>query len=453
MSEPMVKEAKGAGEDREQETVVLEQHASEEARGVPEFRPGLLSTTFFLWVLPLVWRAWRSGTLEPSDTPGLPPGKETAHRVDEKKEDGEEGVTDRIERDWAVYSAGGGGLFGFLLRRAKMDLTISVVWSLLAASLLCFLRPLLLKLFIEAFAEGDNARAVQLLVGVVSCTVVEGVSMGNVRHYFADRGGATYVGVSAHLLQGKALRLAPGAHGEMSPDALLGNDVSRTFDNMRFLGTVVFSVATLFFGLAAVTLTVGSAGIVGIVFLICGLATNSVVSVQTKKAEQRALSFADRRLSVLKRMLDGIKAIKFSVWEDDFMRLLKDARQEEVLAHRTYQFLTQSTVSLGRAAPILATVITFCTSAAMGGDVHAGEAFATLAVFDGLRTSLINLPLGIIYWSAFRVSLARIESFLKLPEFKRHPEAPVSGPFAVEMEKANFRWPLSETDEPKDTRQ
>eukprot|EP00756_Hemistasia_phaeocysticola_P022008 Hpha_TRINITY_DN15806_c0_g2::TRINITY_DN15806_c0_g2_i1::g.188252::m.188252 len=404
--------------------------------GVPVLHYSWLSKGFFLWIWPLVWRGWRRGSMQKDDSPGLPPGYATSSKGTSGKP-----IYKELDEKWQIHAAAGGGLVSFVVKQSKLDMACTFIFSLLVSFLMSFLRPLLVKWFVEAFQEGDEMRARYLLIGIFCCTLCEGVAVPMVRHFFGDRFGIRFVSMCGHLLQAKALRLAPGALGDAQPDTLMGNDVSRTFDNFRFMAMLAVSFFSLWFGLAAVTILTGSAGVFGILFLVLGIAFSTSVGMYTKKAEQKALTHADKRLSVMKRILDGVKAIKYSVWEDDFLRVLRDARNSEIIHRRRHQRLTGITINLGRSAPTLATVITFTVKAGMGGDVHASEAFSTLAVFEGLRLCMINGPLAVTYWGALKVSTDRIVSFLRLPEFRPFSEPPVSSDYAVKVNGATFRWP------------
>eukprot|EP01065_Artemidia_motanka_P050861 TRINITY_DN879_c0_g1_i1.p1 TRINITY_DN879_c0_g1~~TRINITY_DN879_c0_g1_i1.p1 ORF type:complete len:1483 (+),score=468.48 TRINITY_DN879_c0_g1_i1:48-4451(+) len=411
---------------------------------VKVIRSSFLSDLVFLWILPSIAKANRRGSLSPADAPGLPPGKLTSRP---RSKTGTRPQYEDIDELWLQHSKEGGSLIGFTVAYCRRDVLVSFLWSLLTASMLTLLRPLLLKWFVDAFDDRNDELAYRFLVCFVLATVVEGIGIAATRHNFADRGGCAFVSVCAHLMQAKALRLAPGSHGDASPDTLLGSDVSRTFDNMRFFGTLMLSILSLVTGLVAVIVTAGGSGVIGIIFLVCGILGSTLVATHTKVREQRSIMFSDRRLAVMKRILEGVKAIKFSVWEDDFARVVKQARRSEVLERQRFLNLQGVTVNLGRAAPLLATVITFVVRGAMGGDVKASSAFATLSVFEGLRIAMINGPLGITYYSAFRISLERIEKYLLLPEFRPHERLPETSPVAVDVADSTFRWSRARTTE------
>ena len=89
------------------------------------------------------------------------------------------------------------------------------------------------------------------------------------------------------------------------------------------------------------------------------------------------------------QVIGGIKAIKFSAWEDKFLSRLTGQRAVECKALGRYRFWAQTGVQLGRATPVLAacgsfTYLALRDAGAEGGAGAGQSAFLGSDVFAAL---------------------------------------------------------------------
>lgn len=105
------------------------------------------------------------------------------------------------------------------------------------------------------------------------------------------------------------------------------------------------------------------------------------------RVESSNLAKAAGRLGILQEAIDGIKAVKFFAWEQQYIPKLVAAREEECVSIRKHRMLLVTTVTLGRASPVLASVCTILVYSLVTDDISSspGAIFATISIFQSLR--------------------------------------------------------------------
>ena len=122
---------------------------------------------------------------------------------------------------------------------------------------------------------------------------------------------------------------------------------------------------------------------------------NFCVGNRIKKVEHKEMQCADKRLGIIRQVINDIKPIKLCSWEESFMEKIFEARKEECKHMRRFRILYQGVSQLARAVPFLAACPTFVYMAATGEELVAADIFAALTVFMSLRLvrrSLLSLP-------------------------------------------------------------
>ena len=149
---------------------------------------------------------------------------------------------------------------------------------------------------------------------------------------------------------------------------------------------------------------------------------NFCVGNRIKKVEHKEMQCADKRLGIIRQVINDIKPIKLCSWEESFMEKIFEARKEECKHMRRFRILYQGVSQLARAVPFLAACPTFVYMAATGEEFVAADIFAALTVFMSLRLALIMLPTSLALLAATRVGFTRVEEYLLLPEHATEEE-------------------------------
>ena len=91
----------------------------------------------------------------------------------------------------------------------------------------------------------------------------------------------------------------------------------------------VQAVSSLIGGVIVLIYTIGSSSIAGLVTMLVVLFINGYVGYQAKLAERGNKKAADERVSIVKKVIDSITAIKLSSWEMQFLAKIDQARARE----------------------------------------------------------------------------------------------------------------------------
>jgi hypothetical protein len=294
---------------------------------------GCLNTVFLCWVWPLVRKGY-STPLGAQDIPPLP----QRLRVGRLRAEGVQW--------WSAQLAAGRRRPSIISmawqchrRDALFGLTISCGYGLLNV----VGRPLLLKLTVESVkrqltqagdSSDENLRGVLLIVAIVVSMLLEGVCATASRHFLSDRIGTAVFGSCATLVQAKSTRLQgvsslSGGTG-VEPSTLIGSDLLRAFESLKLLSFFPMSVAGGIGGCVLLVMTVGRGGVIGICVMVSITLVNMRMAKRIKAVERKEMKAADRRLGIIRQVINDITPIKLSSWEESFLALIAGARKEEV---------------------------------------------------------------------------------------------------------------------------
>eukprot|EP01062_Namystynia_karyoxenos_P050381 TRINITY_DN3913_c0_g1_i1.p1 TRINITY_DN3913_c0_g1~~TRINITY_DN3913_c0_g1_i1.p1 ORF type:complete len:1383 (+),score=435.91 TRINITY_DN3913_c0_g1_i1:87-4151(+) len=405
-----------------------EHPSAAEARPVAD--DGCLSTMLLWWIMPVL-RAAYSGGLSAADMPLLPP----LLRAD--------AVNGRAIELWREQlRKPDPSLVPVFARLISWELKKCTAASVVHGLCVPVARPLLLRWFILE-AKGDGEYAHVALALLVAEALLEGFTFVAARHYGGDRIGAIWMQATTALLQDKGMRMASSESNEA---ALVGGDVMRQYEWLKFISQIIMSWVIFIAGTVVIIWTLGRAGLVGLGVMVMILLINLWLGTKSKQAEGQMLVYGDRRLGLMRRIIEGARAIKFCAWEEDFLERIQSERARECVKLQRFKALFYANVEVGRASPFVCTAASFVVLALVTGDeMRSEDVFSVLSVFQGLRMPLILIPISFTLLSSLRVSMQRLEAFLTLPEHSAHPQPSEAGT-AVRMAAATFAWPHSDPD-------
>ena len=116
--------------------------------------------------------------------------------------------------------------------------------------------------------------------------------------------------------------------------------------------------------------------------------------------------------------LDGIRVIKFSAWEEYFMKRIKKVRDQELGELKSKKYLDAGCVYFWASTPILMSVLTFSTYVWLGNVLTPAKVFTSLSLFNMLIMPLNNFPWVVNGLVQSLVSIRRLEKFLNLENLK-----------------------------------
>eukprot|EP01063_Lacrimia_lanifica_P027995 TRINITY_DN4008_c0_g1_i4.p1 TRINITY_DN4008_c0_g1~~TRINITY_DN4008_c0_g1_i4.p1 ORF type:complete len:1181 (+),score=242.87 TRINITY_DN4008_c0_g1_i4:59-3544(+) len=323
-----------------------------------------------------------------------------------------------------------------LWRMWKGILLKGLVWSAVAGLTATVARPLVLLHFITDI-EGDvPAWNLYLHVGAMFLVLaLEGIALAQTRHYLADHFGAAYVATTAALLKQKVLDTPGGASNEQE-GALFGTDCFQTRALLENLCYLPIGVFTLLGGLPVLAVVSGWVCVFGLGAAFVLLSTTALLNEYVKTLLPKMLEKTDGRVGITTQIVESIKAIKYSAWEEQFLALVTAARRDEIKLTFKYRRAMMAAVAVGRCTPIVSACTTFVALSLLGYDLRSGSLFATYVVFQSLRVAWSCIPSGLTQRSSVATVTKRFGAYLigasarKLP-YQKEPHIMASVTNAV----------------------
>jgi ABC-type multidrug transport system fused ATPase/permease subunit len=388
-----------------------EKDAEEAADGGRHDAPkGFLNLLLMLWMYPIVWKGFWS-PLKSNDIPSI--RDKLSARMSERAE---------ILWDLELSSARANGKKPSLERVFKtiyqMELWAGYFAATMQGLLMTVGRPLVVRHIINVTQESD-AMLMEMIVPVICVALLlllEGMCAVQAKHLLGDHAGLGTIACLSALIQRKSLRLGVERESDVQESTLIGADLVRLFENMKQISHFPMSIASLLGGTFVIIWSIGIPGIVGLAVMAAILLLNRKFAGSIATAEGKSLAAADKRLALLKQVIENMKSIKLSAWEEQFEEAIDEARKQECTQIMTFRALQMTSIQIGRAAPILSCASSFIYLALSGEAMVAADMYAALNVFMALRMALIMLPLCISLLAQSRVQLGRVQDYLTLDD-------------------------------------
>ncbi|EMD36160.1 hypothetical protein CERSUDRAFT_115127 [Gelatoporia subvermispora B] len=269
-----------------------------------------------------------------------------------------------------------------------------------------------------------------------SASVVESTEGGSASESVSDE---TTVGTSAESIDSsaknkqKAKTKADSSQKEASPSFLpageksknfAGNlnnlvtiDMDRILNAREWINLVVMTPVQVAISVWFLYSVLGWSSFVGLASMIALLPVPGYFASLTQSLQKEKMKKTDMRVQAVTDTVGVIRMIKLFGWEPRMMDQIAQKRQEELKIQRRYQILNLSVTVGNFTIPLftlLATLFTY--SVIMKKELTAAKLFSSIAVFDLLRMSFSSVTMFIPMCIKGKVSLDRVQDFLRNTE-------------------------------------
>eukprot|EP00850_Spirogloea_muscicola_P015101 SM000113S24057 [mRNA] locus=s113:209143:220544:+ [translate_table: standard] len=183
----------------------------------------------------------------------------------------------------------------------------------------------------------------------------------------------------------------------------------------------------------------------GLVVMVLLLPFNAILLRFLTKVRKRLIAATDQRVKLVTEVINGIKAIKLYAWEEPFRHRIEGLRNKEVSEIRTTIIYGSVEEFIFVVCPTLVAVSSLATYTTLGHALDPNVAFPALALFNILRLDLFLTSVAYKSANSFlqaRVSVARLEKFLKLPEATPIQPSSAVREGTIAVKEASFTWSL-----------
>jgi ABC-type multidrug transport system fused ATPase/permease subunit len=154
----------------------------------------------------------------------------------------------------------------------------------------------------------------------------------------------------------------------------------------------------------------------GLVAILVMIPINSFIAKGYKRNQKALMKARDAKITVITEALNGVRQIKFSAVEAQWMEKIYEVREVEL--GRLWQTMRNNIFMIlaSNIAPILLVAFALATYAYIHGDLLPSIAFTALGVFGQLEGVLGMTPFLLVMGLNAKISCDRIDSFLQSEE-------------------------------------
>ncbi|XP_056137092.1 ATP-binding cassette sub-family C member 10 [Lampris incognitus] len=410
---------------------------------VAEDGSSCVSRLFYLWLSPLLRRGQRGELDRPCQVYHLPQKLRTAvvrryfnscWEATQQQRAGSKGQQDHWPRPVSRNLRNGTWTSLYEEESFELDCEVGLLKVLhkafglryymlgvlkLMANMLGFAGPLLLSSLVS-FMEEEGAPVSQgawCTFGLFASSLLSAV----LRNIFIFEVSKVALSARASLVSaiyGKALRvssvgLAQFTLGEVVN--LMSTDTDRIFNFFNSFHELWSLPLQFSIALYLLYLQVGVAFLGGLGVALLLVPLNKLLASRILDNNKHMLRHKDSRVKMMAEILFGIRVIKFYGWEPHFTRKIAGYRKQELSRLKAIKYLDAVCVYTWAALPVVISILTFVTYVLLGHKLTAAKVFTTLAL-----VGMLILPLNCFPWVLnsileAKVSLERIQRFLKLP--------------------------------------
>jgi len=213
----------------------------------------------------------------------------------------------------------------------------------------------------------------------------------------------------------KTLRLSSGALQEESAGrivTLMSNDAQKLQEFFPMIHEIWAAPALIALSLWLLFNVLSWSTFVGMAVIFLLLPMTGIVAGKLFGMRRGLVALADKRVSLITEVINGIRIIKFYAWETSFMKRVLSVREEELGYIWRINKVSAVFGVLLFAAPVLIGVAAIGTYSLTDGTLTSARLYTALSCFNLIRFPLVFLPFIIISFLNSKVALERLHAFL-----------------------------------------
>ncbi|KAF1876326.1 hypothetical protein Lal_00029674 [Lupinus albus] len=224
---------------------------------------------------------------------------------------------------------------------------------------------------------------------------------------------------------------------------LINVDVERTGDFFWYIHGVWLLPVQVILALVILCINLGytpsiAAFVVTILVMVC----NTPLANMQENLHSKIMEAKDSRIKVTSETMKNMRILKLHSWESTFLQKLLELRDTESKWLQKYLYICSAIATLFWASPTLVSVVTFGACILVKTELTAATVLSALATFRILQDPIYNLPELISMIAQTKVSVDRIQEFIKAEDqnqFKNN-HASNTSPIAIEIRPGEYAW-------------
>ncbi|KAJ6351497.1 hypothetical protein OIU78_007421 [Salix suchowensis] len=172
------------------------------------------------------------------------------------------------------------------------------------------------------------------------------------------------------------------------------------------------------------------------------MVSNTPLASKQERLHSRIMEAKDSRNRATLETLKSMRVLKLYSWEPTFLKKLLQLRETERNWLRKYLYTSSAITFLFWASPTLVSVVTFGVCVLLKKPLTTGAVLSALATFRILQEPIYNLPELISMIAQTKVSIDRIQNFLREDDQKKQIPYQTSqaSDIPIEMKIGEYAW-------------
>ncbi|RCK59331.1 Oligomycin resistance ATP-dependent permease YOR1 [Candida viswanathii] len=452
----------------------------DERKPFPEKSANWLSRVFFWWLSPLM-NAGYTRTLQPNDLWVLPDemkvehlseifnfylsiamaGAKTEHikkKCEKRNETPETSTVDPLVdlEDFALSAKDIAVVLFFTMRKKIVIGTLLAVLCLSGVAL----TPLLTKALINYVEnrtlgiEKNVGKGVGYSFGVALLMVATGLLMNHF-FYIGMKMGAEVKVVLTNAILRKSFKLDAKARHDFPSGkitSLITTDLSRIEIAAVFQPLLICLPVPIIIAIVILIVNIRVSAVIGIVIFLVFLGFISFGAAKLFSYRDVVSKITDKRVSLIKEILNNLKMIKFYCWEQPFLDNLKKVRAEEVDIILKIQTLRNIVFAIAFTLTGISAMIAFIILYAIDGSKRTpANIFSSVSSFGIMAMMIFFIPQALATTADMVLGFKRIGKFLSAGDEKKYENYreidTTADHHAIELVDATFHWEIFEDED------
>ncbi|KAL5997365.1 hypothetical protein ACLOJK_008295 [Asimina triloba] len=186
----------------------------------------------------------------------------------------------------------------------------------------------------------------------------------------------------------------------------------------------------------------GAASFAALFATVLVMVGNIPLASAQERLHSKIMEAKDSRIKATSETLKSMRILKLQAWETAYMEKLLKLRGTEGSWLKRYLYTCSAVAFLFWTSPTLVSLVTFCVCILVKVPLTSGAVLSALATFRILQEPIYNLPELVSMTTQTKVSIDRIEYFLReeTPRKITHNLDAKTSDVAIEIEVGEYRW-------------
>ncbi|KAK3013142.1 hypothetical protein RJ639_008565, partial [Escallonia herrerae] len=398
---------------------------------------GVWSQLTFKWLNPL----FKKGRTQKLDLPDIPsiPRSETAEQA-----------ASLLEESLRKHKSRASSLPNAIIHAIWRPLAINAIFAGVN-TIASYMGPFLIKNFMNFLTAENNRSSYHhgLILAFIFFFAKTVESLSQRQWYF----GAQRIGIRVRaalmvLTYKKSLSVKYGGSSNGNIINILNVDVERIGDFCWYIHGIWLLPVQVTLALVILYRSLGVApSMAALCSTIVVMVSNTPLANMQERLHNKIMEAKDSRIKATSETLKSMRVLKLHSWESTCVKKLLRLREIERGWLKRYLYTSSAVAFLFWTSPTLVSVATFGVCIAVKTPLTSGTVLSALATFRILQEPIYNLPELISMIAQTKVSVDRIQDFLKEQDQKVLPiyhtsEAPS---VAIEIEAGEYAWETNNT--------